>query len=212
MIGKLTGEIVLRRPNLFVVNVNGVGYNVHVPLSTYFNVSDDGSPVTLEIFTHVKEDSISLFGFLTCKEKALFERLISISGIGPKMAINMMSGIDFHELVRAISLSDVDRLRSVPGIGKKTAERVILELKDKLRDLAEEGVKEEDAVRADMLDASTKEMLNDAVSALVNLGFKSNAAKSSVEDSFLALRKKDPLALPAFEDLFRRSLKLLMKR
>ena len=212
MIGRLIGEIIFRKPNLFIVNVNGIGYNVHVPLSTYFNVAEDGSPVTLEIYTHVKEDSISLYGFLTAKEKVIFEKLISISGIGPRLAINMMSGIDLHELIRAISAHDVDRLRAIPGIGKKTAERVVLELKDKLSDLPEEGMGEEAGLKAKILDMATKDVLNDAISALTNLGFKSSLAKNAVENSFVTLKSENPAGSPQFQDIFRKSLKLLMKR
>ncbi len=212
MIGKLTGEIVLRKPNFFIVNVNGVGYSVHVPLSTYFNISEDGKNVSLEIYTHVKEDSINLYGFLTQEEKELFERLISISGIGPRLAINLMSGIDFHELVEAIGIGDVDRLRAIPGVGKKTAERVVLELKDKLKGLWRAGVEEEAALKVGVFDAAARELIGDAVSALTNLGFKSAAAKTMVEHSLKTLQNEPGASSVTFEDIFKNSLKLLMKR
>ncbi len=212
MIGKLTGEIVLRKPNFFIVNVHGVGYSVHVPLSTYFNISEDERSVSLEIYTHVKEDSISLYGFLTEEEKELFESLISISGIGPKLAINLMSGIDFNELVGSIRIGDVERLRAIPGVGKKTAERVILELKDKLKMFHRAGAEEETALKLNILEPATRELIGDAVSALTNLGFKSTAAKTMVEHSLKTLQDERDTPSATFEDIFRRSLKLLMKR
>src|SRR5204862_1430183 len=119
-----------------LVDVNGVGYDVHVPLSTYYDVGESGADVALHVYTHVREDALQLFGFLTTLEQLLFERLIGISGIGPKLAIAVLSGIDSRELVASVQRADVARLTRIPGIGKKTAERIVLELKDRLRDVA----------------------------------------------------------------------------
>ena len=132
VIARLKGTLVEKSPNRLVVDVGGVGYDVLVPLSTFYGLGDAGSGVTLRIHTHVREDVIALYGFGTASEQDLFERLIAVSGIGPKLALAVLSGIDAGELVRAIRTQDVARLTRIPGIGKKTAERIGLELKDRL--------------------------------------------------------------------------------
>jgi holliday junction DNA helicase RuvA len=164
VIASLRGHISDKQPNRIVIDVNGVGYEVSVPLSTFYGLGDRGSEVALRIHTHVREDALALFGFATALELALFERLIGISGIGPKLALAVLSGIEPAELVRAIERADVARLTSIPGVGKKTSERIIIELKDRLPRLHTEapaaaGAAEPPAVRDDVL------------SALVNLGY-----------------------------------------
>ena len=136
MIAFLRGRVLDKQPTRVIVDVQGVGYDVHVPLSTYYDVGDEGSDVSLRIYTHVREDTLQLYGFLTDLERQVFERLISISGIGPKLAIAVLSGVDSRELVTAVQRGDVARLVAIPGVGKKTAERIVLDLKDKLGDPA----------------------------------------------------------------------------
>lgn len=210
MIGKLTGNIITREPNLVILDVGGVGYRVHVPLSTYFQLSEDGTGISLEICTCVKENEISLFGFITGEEKALFEQLISISGIGPKLSINIMSGIDFKELIRAIAVADADRLRSIPGVGKKMADRIILELKDKVERSSEEDAREIKKILR--RDPAERKLLDDTKSALVNLGFTAAFSRKAVEGALQEWEEGSSDRFPSFEALFKASLKNLMKR
>ena len=164
MIAHLSGTLLEKHLQRLVVDVGGVGYEVVVPLSTFYTVGDAGTRVMLRIHTHVREDALQLFGFATPIEQALFERLISVSGIGPKVALAVLSGIEPPELVRAIRSSDVARLTRIPGVGKKTAERLVVELKDRLPHVGEPeaaaAVAEDGDLRADLL------------SALANLGYQ----------------------------------------
>jgi Holliday junction DNA helicase RuvA len=210
MIGKLRGHIISREPNLVILDVGGVGYRVHVPLSTYFQLSEDGKAISLEICTCVKENEISLYGFISNQEKALFEQLISISGIGPKLSINIMSGIDLKELIRAIALADGDRLRSIPGVGKKMAERIILELKDRVAEHSEEEIREMKKLRK--MDPSERKLFDDTKSALVNLGFAAALSGKAVEGALQEWQDHSSERFPSFEDLFKAALKRLMKR
>src|ERR1051325_11165826 len=136
MIAFLRGRVLEKHPNRIVIDVHGVGYELYVPLSTYYEVGDAGAEISLRVHTHVREDALQLFGFLTPLEQLLFERLIGISGIGPKLAIAVLSGIDSRELVASVQRADGAPLTRIPGIGKKTAERMVLELKERLRDVA----------------------------------------------------------------------------
>jgi len=173
VIAHLTGTLIQKHVQRLIVDVAGVGYDVQVPLSTFYAVGDTGARVALHIHTHVREDALQLFGFVTPAELTLFERLIGISGIGPKVALAVLSGIEPGDLVRAIRQSDVARLTKIPGVGKKTAERVIVELKDRLPKLAGDDAVEPpvegDDVRADVL------------SALANLGYQRAAAEKAVD-------------------------------
>ncbi len=135
MIAHLSGKLLSKQPNQVIVDVNGVGYEVHVPLSTFYELGEIGNPVQLRIYTHVREDTIALFGFKSANEKLMFEQVTSISGIGPKLGITILSGMPVDELVAAIRQSNLARLTSIPGIGKKTAERLVVELRDKLAKL-----------------------------------------------------------------------------
>ena len=135
MIAQLRGCLLRKEPQEAVVDVGGVGYRVTIPLSTFYRLGEAGSEVTLLTHTHVREDALALFGFLTAVEQALFERLIAVSGVGPKLAVSVLSGIEAPELVAALRSSDVARLTRIPGVGKKTAERLVVELKDKMQDL-----------------------------------------------------------------------------
>lgn len=199
MIARLAGTLVEKHPSRLIVDVGGVGYDVLVPLSTFYGLGDPGADVTLRIHTHVREDVIALYGFASSLEQGLFERLISISGIGPKLALAVLSGIDPAELVRAIRTQDVARLTRIPGVGKKTAERIGLELKDRMPHAARapggdvEAAPPEDALREDLL------------SALANLGYQRGSAEKAVD----AALKKDPDA--SFEDALRAVLRGMMK-
>src|SRR5437870_12376119 len=132
MIAHLRGRILEKHPNRLVVDVNGVGYDVFVPLSTFYGLGDPGADIALRVHTHVREDALTLYGFATLLEQQLFERLIGVSGIGPKLALAVLSGIEPQELIRAIERGDLARLTAIPGVGKKTSERIVLELKDRL--------------------------------------------------------------------------------
>ncbi len=176
MIARLTGQIVEKQATRLVVDVSGVGYEVHVPLSTFYQLPDPGGAVTLRVHTHVREDAIVLFGFLTLLEQQVFERLIAISGIGPKLALAVLSGIDPADLIRAVQSGDVVRLTRIPGVGKKTAERIGLELKDRLRQpwAAE-------AAAAAGEPSGEAELRGDLLSALLNLGYHRALAERAVD-------------------------------
>jgi len=198
MIARLAGTLVEKGASRVIVDVNGVGYEVLVPLSTFYGLGDAGTAVALRIHTHVREDAIALYGFLTPLEQDVFERLIAISGVGPKLALAVLSGIEPAELVRAVRLQDVARLTAIPGVGKKTAERIGLELKDRLpqtvaRQEAPHGPGASDALRDDLL------------SALLNLGYGRAPAEKSVDQ----VLKAAPDA--RFEDALKDALRALMK-
>jgi Holliday junction DNA helicase RuvA len=174
VIAHLRGRIFTKHPNRVVVDVNGVGYDVFVPLSTYYGLGDAGADVALRIHTHVREDALTLYGFATTLEQDLFERLISVSGIGPKVALSVLSGIEPQELIRAVELKDVSRLTAIPGVGKKTAERIVLELTGRLP-LARSGAR-----TADEAAAGPSGVRDDVLSALVNLGYHRPLAEQAV--------------------------------
>jgi len=199
MIAFLRGRVLDKHPNRIVVDVNGVGYELYVPLSTYYDVGDAGSEISLRVHTHVREDALQLFGFLTALEQQLFERLIAISGIGPKLAIAVLSGIESRELVASVRRADVARLTRIPGIGKKTAERIVLELKDRLADVAAADA------GATVDAASVDRLRDDLVSALENLGYHRPLAEKAAD----AARARDGSA--AFEDALKSALRELMR-
>jgi Holliday junction DNA helicase RuvA len=174
VIAHLRGRIFTKHPSRVVVDVNGVGYDVFVPLSTYYGLGDTGAEVSLKIHTHVREDALTLYGFATALEQELFERLISVSGIGPKVALSVLSGIEPNELIRAVELKDVTRLTSIPGVGKKTAERIVLELTGRLP-LSRVG-----AAAADEMPSGPAGVRDDVLSALVNLGYHRPLAEKAV--------------------------------
>jgi Holliday junction DNA helicase RuvA len=193
VIAHLQGRLFEKQPNRIVLDVNGVGYDVFVPLSTFYGLGDAGSEVRLRIHTHVREDALLLYGFATRLEQDLFERLIAISGIGPKVALSILSGIEPPELVRAIQTSDLARLTAIPGVGKKTAERVVLELKDRLpRAAVAAPVGEE---------TPTTSARDDLLSALINLGYHRPLAERAVDASLKRAPGGD------FEQLLRQALR-----
>lgn len=189
MIARLRGNLLEKGADRIVVDVGGVGYEVTIPFSTYYELPDVGQQVTLHIHTHVREDALSLFGFHTQKEKEIFQQLILIAGIGPRLAVTILSGLPIDELLQAIVAGDVARLCSIPGVGKKTAERVVLELRERLGSLVE-GVPGGGQMVADPV-------ARDVSSALINLGYPRSKAESVVSrllregtwDSFEALLK-----------------------
>jgi Holliday junction DNA helicase RuvA len=199
MIALLKGTLLDKAPSRVIVDVGGVGYDVQVPLSTFYGLGDTGANVTLRIHTHVREDVIALYGFSTTLEQDLFERLISISGIGPRLGLAVLSGIEPPDLIRAIKTQDVARLTAIPGIGKKTAERIGLELKDRLPQAATlssqapAGGRPEDQLREDL------------VSALLNLGYQRNTAEKAIDKTL----KASPDA--GFEQALRDALRSMMK-
>jgi len=179
MIALLRGTLIEKQPNRLIVDVRGVGYEVQVPLSTFYQMPEPGSEVLLRIHTHVREDTLALFGFITTLEQQIFERLIAIGGVGPKLALAVLSGIEAGDLLRAIQLGDAARLTTIPGIGKKTAERITLELRDRLAKLA--------ASSPDAGGPAAKgDMRGDLLSALVNLGYHRPLAERAVDAALKA--------------------------
>ena len=195
MIAVLRGLLLEKHPNQAIVEAGGVGYDVHIPISTFTHLPEAGAEVRLRIYTHVREDALLLYGFSSQDEKNLFEKLIAVSGIGPSLAIKVLSGLAAPDLIGAIRQGEIDRLVRIPGVGKKTAERMVLELRDKLP--APIGRETEPARPA------LSEVDQDVLSALLNLGCARAAAEAAV-------RKAKSGGTPAeFEPLFRRSLELV---
>lgn len=193
MIGYLTGKIISAKPTQILLDVNGVGYDIRISINTFERISGK-EKVSLYIHTNVKEDSITLFGFYSEAEKEMFELLISISGVGPKSALSLLSGISTDDLKQAIITSNVERMVAVPGIGRKTAERLILELKNKVRDIKEEGI------------SSTKpSMQKEAISALTTLGYNLSSSEKAVHKILSELPEC------SLEELIKKSLKELNK-
>lgn len=201
MIAHLTGKILSKQPNQLILDVGGVGYDVTIPLSTFYDLGENGTSVSLHIHTHVREETIALYGFRTRQEKEVFEKLISVSGIGPKLGIAILSGMGVVDLIPAIQRNDVARLTLIPGVGKKTGERLVLELRDKLGELT---TTERGAARE--FPATVSQAKEDAVSALVNLGYQSVLADKAVRE---VLRSEGNET--TFEDLLKKSLQFLTR-
>ena len=200
MIAFLRGRILDKQPNLLIVDVQGVGYEVHVPLSTYYHVGEAGTDVALRIYTHVREEAFHLYGFLTTIEQQLFGRLIAISGIGPKLAVAVLSGIEPRDLIGAVQRSDIARLTGIPGVGRKTAERIVLELKDRLTQLAVPASGEEPIAVA-----AGERLRDDVLSALQNLGYHRPLAERAVDSTLSSA------TTPGFEDALKAALRELMR-
>ena len=200
MIAFLRGRIVDKQPNRIIIDIQGVGYDVHVPLSTFYEIGEVGTDVALRVHTHVREDALQLYGFLTELERQLFERLIGISGIGPKLAVAVLSGMDPRDLVTAVQRADVARLTSIPGVGKKTAERIVLELKDRLAQIVMPAAADTapPASGADRLRA-------DLLSALQNLGYHRPQAEKAIESAVKSMPD------PTFEQALKSALRELMR-
>jgi holliday junction DNA helicase RuvA len=196
MIAHLRGKLLAKHPNQAIVETAGVGYDVTITVPTFSDLPETGSEVALHIHTHVREDAIALYGFLRSSEKVLFEKLITVSGIGPKLAITILSGMEADEMVGAIRGNDVARLTRIPGIGRKTAERLVLELRDKLPETVPASVTATPALTA---------VEEDVLSALVNLGYPRAAAEKALAAGIKDGRPK------SFEQLFRAVLGQLSK-
>jgi Holliday junction DNA helicase RuvA len=194
MIARLFGRVAEKQPNRLIVDVSGVGYDVQVPLSTFYVSADVGGEMALRIHTHVREDQLALYGFASDLELSMFERLIGISGIGPKLALAVLSGIEPRELAGAIQRNDIARLTAIPGVGKKTAERICVELRDRIP-------KAIDAAAASPADS----LRQDLASALVNLGYHRQAIDKSLDKLLSGIVE------PRFEDVLRSALKELSR-
>jgi Holliday junction DNA helicase RuvA len=202
MIAHLRGTLLSKSPNAAVVECGGVGYDVAISVQCYTRLPEEMESVALHVNTQVREDAIALFGFLDRDEKRLFEKLITISGVGPKLAITLLSGVDAAALANAIRSADHALLVRVPGIGKKTAERIVLELKDKLEGLAASPA-------AETPHLATGAAVDDVLSAMVNLGYTRVAAQKAVESAIQANSSTDLTLRNDFESLFRLSMRLL---
>jgi Holliday junction DNA helicase RuvA len=201
MIGFLSGKILEKDANTLIVDVGGVGYEVTIPLSTFYELGEIGSDVQLRIFTHVREDALQLFGFKTSRERDIYLKLISVQGIGAKSGIAMLSGMNADEIVAAIRTNNLVRLTSIPGVGKKTAERIVIELRDKIGGLSAAA----SASSGSASDERPDTVFDDALSALVNLGYQRNAAEKALQDA-----SKDGAEL-SVQKLLRAALQKLAK-
>ena len=191
MIAHLRGRILSKHPNQVILDAGGVGYDVTISIPTFTALPAEGAEASLFIHTHVREETIALFGFAEMAEKRLFEKLLAVSGIGPKLAVTVLSGLSPDRLVAAIRSHDHAALTRIPGIGKKTAERVVLELKDKLDDMASAPIA-----------AAAGAAGEDVLSAMVNLGYARPSAQKAVETAI----ERDPKTADSFELLFRAAL------
>ncbi|WP_298273438.1 Holliday junction branch migration protein RuvA [Geobacter sp.] len=200
MIALLTGKLAMKAPDHLIIDVRGVGYRVQVPFSTYFDLPAEGADVTLHIHTHVKEDAIHLYGFRTPLEKQFFQLLLTVSGIGPKLARDILSNVQAEELAGALMNGDQTRLSAIPGIGRKSAERLILELREKVRKLGLEPAQVQTAPSA----PATAGILDDVTSALVNLGYKEAVVVK-------AIAELDAPADAPMEAVLKLALKRLMR-
>ena len=203
MIAYLSGKLLEKQANTVIVDVGGVGYEVSIPLSTFYELGEIGSDVQLRIYTHVREDAIQLFGFKTNRERELYLRLISVQGIGAKSGIGMLSGMSADELILALRTDDLAKLTTIPGVGRKTAERMVIELRDKVGDLSVAGTSALDAVTTGS--TTVDDVFEDALSALVNLGYQRNAAEKALQ---IAAKEVTDATV---QKLLRRSLQVLAK-
>ncbi|MBI3948988.1 MAG: Holliday junction branch migration protein RuvA [Acidobacteria bacterium] len=204
MIASLKGTLIQKHPTSIIVEVQGVGYEVRIPLSTYYDLSEVGSPVSLMVYTHVREDTLQLYGFRTQREKDLFLQLITVGGVGPKLAITILSGLSVDDLIMAIRTNALAKISTIPGIGKKTAERLVVELRDKLAALS---TAEAEAAfqQATTAEATVEALKEDVVSALLNLGYPRSVAEQVVAAT-LAVETDHSM-----ERILKQSLKRLFK-
>ena len=200
MIAMLSGKIAYKGISHVVVDAQGVGCRVFIPLTTFYALPDEDQAITLHIHTSVKDDAIHLFGFYTREERELFQLMISVSGIGPKVALNILSGISSAELLEAISTGNLTKLMAIPGIGRKMAERLILELKEKvMKKMAADAIPAANAKQK-----QAEMMREDVLSALMNLGYKAGAARDALEKAARDLKEE-----PAMDQLLKKALKIL---
>jgi Holliday junction DNA helicase RuvA len=199
MIAHLSGQLFKKSTQSVIIEAGGIGYEVFVPLSTFYTLPEAGERVNLHIFTHVREDALILFGFYTRLEKELFLMLISVSGIGPKLSVNILSGIGPEELLKAMGRGDAVRLQAIPGVGKKTAERIALELKDR----ASQILGREEIPLEPVTEAADKRLIDDSLSALLNLGYSRKSAGRAIEKARSVIKEM------SLEGLIKEALKLL---
>ena len=207
MIAHLSGTLLSKQATSAIVDVGGVGYEVAIPLSTFYELGDAGSAVQLRVYTHVSQDAIRLYGFKTTRERELFLQLISVNGVGPGLAIKLLSGMNADEMIASIRTNNLVRLVAIPGVGRKTAERLVVDLRDKVAALSSPALEEEFAAKAAVAGASNSQeaMRSDAISALANLGYQKAAAEKAVKN---AIDEGGELSV---ESILRRSLKSLAK-
>lgn len=205
MIAYLAGKLLEKQATSVIVDVGGVGYEVIIPLSTFYELGEVGDDIQLRIYMHVREDAMQLFGFKTEREKQLYLKLISVQGIGAKSGVTMLSGMSADEIIVAIRTDNLARLTAIPGVGKKTAERLVIELRDKLNDLSSGEVQQSMALTGGQQNAPADVVYDDAISALVNLGYQRNAAEKALKQ---AVQQGTEMSV---QKLLRKSLQLLAK-
>ena len=205
MIAHLSGTLLAKHATSVIVDVGGVGYEVTIPVTTFYDLGEANTPVRLQIYTHVREEALQLFGFRTLRERELFTLLISVSGIGPKSAIAMLSGMSADEIVTAIRQSNYARITSIPGVGRKTAERLVIELRDKMAALSSPALEEQIAAGGPTAAQSEDALREDTLAALLQLGFPKPAAEKAITG---AMQEGGDLSV---ETLLRRSLRQLSK-
>ncbi|MDQ3800935.1 MAG: Holliday junction branch migration protein RuvA [Acidobacteriota bacterium] len=209
MIAYLSGKLLEKQATSVIIEVGGVGYEVTIPLSTFYELGEEGADVSLRIYTHVREDALQLFGFKTERERQLYLKLISVQGIGAKSGISMLSGMSAEEIVTAIRTDNLARLTSIPGVGRKTAERLVIELRDKLNEFTAQSALERaasaGAAGAPQAEAPADAVYDDALSALLNLGYQRSAAEKALKQAI-----KDGTEI-SVQKLLRKSLQLLAK-
>jgi len=201
MIAHLRGRLLSKKPNRVIIEAGGVGYDVLIPVSTFYELGEVETEVSLHVYTYVREEAFLLYGFRTAREKSLFEKLLSVAGVGPKLAVTLLSGLEIEDLVAAIRKGEIARLTSIPGVGRKTAERLIVELREKLATFAAEDT---ERPAAPTLQPGSAE--DDVLSALMNLGYARPAAESALREARAANPSGD------FENWLRGSLRLLARK
>src|SRR5947208_742422 len=207
MIAHLSGTLLSKQPTAAIIDVGGVGYEVAIPVSTFYELGENGSPAQLRVYTHVSQDAIRLYGFKTARERELFLQLISVNGVGPALAIKLLSGMNADEMIAAIRTNNLVRLVAIPGVGRKTAERLVVDLRDKIAALSSRALEEEFAAKAAAAGAapSPDSMRDDAMSALANLGYQRVAAEKAIKS---AIDEGGELSV---EGILRRSRRSLTK-
>jgi Holliday junction DNA helicase RuvA len=207
MIAHLSGTLLSKQATSVIVDVSGVGYEVNIPLSTFYDLEDTGSKVQLRIYTHVKEDALQLYGFKTARERELFINFISVSGIGPKLGIALLSGMSADELIASIKSNNLARLTLIPGVGKKTAERLIVDLREKMAALSTAQIEEETGAPWEAPETSSADSVrSEALSGLMNLGYQRSAAEKAIDS---ALSEGGDISV---ESVLKRSLRKLGSR
>jgi Holliday junction DNA helicase RuvA len=205
MIAHLSGTLLSKQATSVIVDVSGVGYEVTIPISTFYDLEDVGVNVQLRIYTHVREDALQLYGFKTARERELFLKIISVTGIGPKLGITLLSGMSADELIASIRTNNLARLTLIPGVGRKTAERLILELREKIAELSSAELEEELGAKPQTTEPTEDTVRGDSLSALLNLGYQRSGAEKAID---AALNEGGDITV---ESILRRSLKKLAR-